>query len=371
MVLETLTYAHREPPHSLRNAHDRMTPMLRFFRHGDGALALFNDGLESDPAMITELLARDQVRGALFSHARHSGYHRLAAGRALVLMDCGKVPEGDFARDAHAGFGAIEFSVGGHRMVVNCGAGGPANRGWRRALRATAAHSTLILADSSSARILPDGLAHTLLGPRLLGGPQDNPSSRSETDKGWTVEAAHDAWANPFGIRHERRITLSPNGAILTGADRLVPVSHRASRAPLPFAVRFHIHPDVRISRLEGGGILPACRTARAGGSVPVARSGSRRAFTWAGIPRSPVPSKLVLDGSAVLVILRRTSHGCLNRLSHRRYSDKGLLRPDRVSHCRSASGDIDGRVHVAQKQPCPCWQGLGAGQDPPPMARS
>ena len=33
-----------------------------------------------------------------------------------------------------------------------------------------------------------------------------------------------------------------------------MPVTTR--RRPLPFAVRFHIHPDVRVSRLEGGGIL-------------------------------------------------------------------------------------------------------------------
>jgi uncharacterized heparinase superfamily protein len=41
---------------------------------------------------------------------------------------------------------------------------------------------------------------------------------------------------------------------MLTGADRLV--ASRPVIAKLPFAVRFHIHPDVRVSRLEGGSIL-------------------------------------------------------------------------------------------------------------------
>src|SRR6202012_4738378 len=40
----------------------------------------------------------------------------------------------------------------------------------------------------------------------------------------------------------------------VTGADRLVPA--RASGTSLPFTVRFHIHPDARVSRLAGGGIL-------------------------------------------------------------------------------------------------------------------
>jgi uncharacterized heparinase superfamily protein len=277
MVLETLETAHQEPPHTLRNTHDRMAPMLRFFRHGDGGLALFNGGQECDARTITALLTRDAVRGALFNHARHSGYQRLAAGRSLVLVDCGRTPEGVFAAEAHAGFCSMEFGSGAHRIVVNCGAGGLGHRSWDQPLRATAAHSTLTLADTSSAQVLPAGIARELLGARLLGGPADTPSRRSETAQGWMVEASHDAWAPAFGIRHERRITLSPEGGIVTGEDRLVPVAGRSGK-PLPFAVRFHIHPDVRVSPLEGGNILLKLPGGegwrfRAGGTVAVEES--------------------------------------------------------------------------------------------------
>ena len=41
--------------------------MLRFFRHGDGALALFQGGQESDPKMLASLLARDNYLPHLFS----------------------------------------------------------------------------------------------------------------------------------------------------------------------------------------------------------------------------------------------------------------------------------------------------------------
>src|SRR6185437_2571411 len=102
MVLEALSATNEEPPHALRNAHDRMAPMLRFFRHGDGALALFNGGAEGDPRMIAGLLARDDIRGQPFHHARHSGYQRLTAGRSLLVLDCGKTPEGPFSLEAQA-----------------------------------------------------------------------------------------------------------------------------------------------------------------------------------------------------------------------------------------------------------------------------
>ena len=255
MVLEALSAVGEEPPHGLRNAHDRMAPMLRFFRHGDGALALFNGGAESDAKMIAGLLARDDIRGQPFHHARHSGYQRLAAGRTLCLLDCGKTPHGAFALHAHAGAGALELSSGQDRIVVNCGAAGLSHQAWSGALRATAAHSTVTLADTSSASMLPAGPLRNLLGPRLIEGPVAPVSRRVETAQGWTVEAMHDAYVAAFGLRHERQVTMSPQGLMVTGRDRLVPADGQ-SVSGCHFAVRFHIHPDVRVSRLDGGGIL-------------------------------------------------------------------------------------------------------------------
>ena len=139
MVKDALAAANEEPPHGLRNTLDRMAPMLRFFRHGDGALALFQGGQESDPKMLASLLARDEVRGQPFGHARHSGYQRLAAGRSLIQLDCGEVPKGVLSSESHAGFLAFEMSSGPHRVVVNCGAGGKKHRGLDAPLRATAA----------------------------------------------------------------------------------------------------------------------------------------------------------------------------------------------------------------------------------------
>ena len=57
------------------------------------------------------------------------------------------------------------------------------------------------------------------------------------------------------GFVHERKVTMSPQGLMVTGEDRLV-ASGKSSIPKLSFAVRFHIHPDVRVSRLEGGAFL-------------------------------------------------------------------------------------------------------------------
>jgi uncharacterized heparinase superfamily protein len=256
MAMDALTAIGHPVSGELHSARDRMAPMLRFFRHGDGALALFNGGQECDARMIAGLLARDEVRGQPFGHARHSGYQRLAAGRCVAVMDCGTAPHGGFAVEAHAGCLAFEMSSGTHRVVVNCGAAVDARRSsWDGALRATAAHSTVTLADTSTGAILSGEWMRKLLGPRLIGGAGKVDSQRIETANGWMVEGSHDGYGAAFGVRHERQLTLSPHGTTLTGLDRLLP-KERSRGTGTPFAIRFHIHPDVRMSPSQSGDVI-------------------------------------------------------------------------------------------------------------------
>ena len=65
----------RRPGASLRHARadgerrdtdravDRAAPLLRFFRHGDGGLALFNGGREGDPQWLDTLLTQADAKG--------------------------------------------------------------------------------------------------------------------------------------------------------------------------------------------------------------------------------------------------------------------------------------------------------------------
>ncbi|HUO93536.1 MAG TPA: heparinase II/III family protein [Rhizomicrobium sp.] len=255
MVMDALSAVGYRIPQTIISAHDRMAPMIRFFRHGDGALALFNGGKEGSARTIAGLLARDEVRGQPFVFAPHSAYQRLVAGRSLALMDVGLTPEGRFSNDAHAGCLAFEFSAAGQRIVVNCGSASGGQIKWNGALRATAAHSTVTIADTSMASILPRGLARDLLGPRLLGGPTKVETSRQETPSGWRVDARHDGYLRHFGVEHARALTLSPTGNLLMGVDTITP-KERTRREGLPFAVRFHIHPDLRCSIAQGGDVL-------------------------------------------------------------------------------------------------------------------
>src|ERR1019366_7408280 len=97
------------PPPALLNAIDRMMPMLRFFRHGDGSFALFN-GMSSAPSdLLATLLAYDDTHGAPMANMPHTGFQRLDAGAMTVIMDTGPPPPPNVSHDAHAGCLSFEL----------------------------------------------------------------------------------------------------------------------------------------------------------------------------------------------------------------------------------------------------------------------
>ena len=143
-------------------------------------------------------------------------------------------------RFAHAGTLAFEMSVGRDRLIVNCGAAPAAEEDWRDALRATAAHSTLMLSDTNSSELRPEGLGRRA---RAGGGRR----ARKPNGAQW-LEASHDGWRAPFGALTAGGCTC-PNPATICAArtwwssdgDGVVPA----------FALRFHLHPGVAAVLLQ------------------------------------------------------------------------------------------------------------------------
>ncbi len=239
------------PPAALINAIDRMMPMLRFFRHGDGSFANFNGMGATSPDLLATVLAYDDARGRPVENAAHSGYQRIEANGSVVLMETGRPPPLPFSHEAHAGFGAIEFSAKRHRIVVNCGLPETRRDSWRHLARKTSAHSTVTLNDDSSCRFLEPEWMQRLLGSPIIAGPEHIGVAREQDGSGTRVWAEHDGYADRYGLLVERRIALSADGRRLDGEDGFIAAENKTGTAgPDQFAVRFHLHPVVRPTRL-------------------------------------------------------------------------------------------------------------------------
>lgn len=244
-----------QPSRILLSAIDRMMPMLRFFRMGDGSFARFNGLGDTQADLLATVLAYDDVRGAPLANAPHSGYQRIVSGGTVVVMDTGKPPPMNYSVNAHAGCLSFEMSVGRQRLIVNCGSPGADAVPMRRMARTTAAHSTVTLNDTSSCRFLMRSWVGDWLGEAIISGPTRVDVDRRTEGDATVATARHNGYAARFGIVHERRLSLSDAGDRLEGIDSFSTPSGQPVRRSGKdvFAIRFHLHPSVRVSRSEGG----------------------------------------------------------------------------------------------------------------------
>ncbi len=249
------TFAARNiaPPPALLNAIDRMMPMLRFFRHNDGSFALFN-GMSSVPSgMVATLLAYDDTHGTPMAHMPHTGFQRLEAGATTLIIDTGPPPPPAVSHDAHAGCLSFEFSSGNCRIVVNCGMPATGRDNWRAFARGTPAHSTLTYRDTSSCQFVERTTMKRLLqGAPIVSGPANVESYREAVANGILLTTSHDGYLAQFGMIHRRVLMMSHDGLRLDGEDSLTPApGTRVKNSNDAYALRFHLHPSVKASRLS------------------------------------------------------------------------------------------------------------------------
>lgn len=211
---------------------ERMVGMLRFFRHGDGGLALFNGGKEEDVYRIDATLAEAGVKELPPASALNGRFERVVAGSLVMLVDVGVPPPAEADRQAHAAPGAIEISVGRERLIVNCGGYAGDDARWQLAMRSTAAHSTAMI-DNVNAIALGErgGFRH---GRLRIG------TVRREAEGAAWIEVDHDGYGPRFSSLCRRRLYIDALGEDLRGEDIC------EGRGGSEFVVRFHLHPRIK-----------------------------------------------------------------------------------------------------------------------------
>ena len=236
-------------PDPLENASAAALAALHGVTMGDNALGSWQGGNPGDPARLAALVEGCGLRARPLRAARGWGYHRLSALGTIIVVDAAPPPPPRMAAMGCASTLALEMSDGAQRLVVNCGGPGPIPTEMPeeliQALRTTAAHSTLVLDDTNSTAILPDG--------SLGKGVTDLEIDRSEDNDCSRLEAAHDGYVKGFGLVHQRRLSLGNDGKEVRGEDRLTPKGRRKIREAAPFAIRFHLAPGVEATVTTDG----------------------------------------------------------------------------------------------------------------------
>lgn len=215
-----------QAPGFLRHLVQRTSAMAIFFRCADGGLAVFNGGYEDDNKAVVQVQAGAGQDLGLPDFARHSGYHKLTAARALLIADTANDAAG--ASGFKSG-GSIHFSSGRNRIIVNCGNGSHRGGGWRKALEQRSAHSTLSFENGDA------GLSFGEIVHR-----------RAEETAGQLLEIEREIFSarGQNGV-YLRRLYLSAGGADLRVEEFLTGLAEEELE---PAVWRFHLHPGVKAS---------------------------------------------------------------------------------------------------------------------------
>lgn len=232
-----LIFAKIEMPEELQHAIDRMTPAIKFFRHGDGGLAQFNGGQEGNAHLCETTLMHSGARGKAMKSLSQCGYERITQGRSSLIMDTGLPLMSAYSDRAHAGLLSFEYSFGRDRVIVNCGTSEVKGK-WRHLLRSTAAHSTMVVDSRNACQFNEEGM--------LISRPEIR-AKRHEDEDVALVDASHNGYVPRFGQMYRRCVRLQEQGEVLCGEEQL------SGRAGVPFAVRFHLHPGIQASLIQNG----------------------------------------------------------------------------------------------------------------------
>jgi uncharacterized heparinase superfamily protein len=256
---QTLDDSGRTVTAALQDAIHRIAITLRAVRHADGSLGRFHGGGSGIDGRLDEALATSGVRAAP-DKSLHMGFARLTGGRTTIIADAAAPPGGDASADGHASTLAFELTSGRRPLIVNCGSGARFGTEWRRASRATPSHSTMMIEGVSSSHLAPRRGGQELLTAR----PAVVYGQTKVEDDGLRLELSQNGYKPSHGLTHARTLKLSVDGRTLQGEDLIAALDHvdeaRFDRAVatigpmgIPYAVRFHLHPDVQASLDSAG----------------------------------------------------------------------------------------------------------------------
>ncbi|MCB1440045.1 MAG: heparinase II/III family protein [Nitratireductor sp.] len=236
------------PGQEMVSAIDRMMVAMKFYRLGDGSFARFNGVGPMQSDLVSTLLRYDDSLGTPPQSATDSGYQRMMLGDTIIIADTGKPPTGVLSERASAGTLSFEFSSGTCPVMVNCGMPAKEDSELLRTARATAAHNTATINNTSSSRFYSGTRFVRFLRDRIVSGPSRVICRRSGQDDSSTqFDASHDGYLKPFGVIHSRMLRLEADGNVIKGIDRFTAKGGKpvAKKRPVQFAIRFHLHPSV------------------------------------------------------------------------------------------------------------------------------
>lgn len=240
--------AGQHPPAELDDVIERMAQALQFMRHGDGSLALFNDGDIGNPAALDDIIKRCGVGGKLGNELAYAGYVRMQQKDMCLLFDGGKLGPDDHLQNAHADTFSFELSYDGERLFTNSGTYHLLDQE-KLTFRGSKAHNSLTIDGHGAAEVV---------GCEFIGRRPKKITYRlqEEAAMGVGIDAKHDGFKH-LGCSYARKLFMAANGEDLRGEDTV----ESKSKQSADVRFYFHAHPAINVELIDNHQAMLTTRT--------------------------------------------------------------------------------------------------------------
>ena len=253
LIKEWLILSRKQTPAFINIYINSLGISFKFLRFSNGDLPLFNGANHINTEKFYEFL---ESRGYEFEGMENifCGYAKIKSKKIELFMDANNPSSMLHSRNYQAGPLSFELASNGIKFICNSGSGKNLGEELSYLSSSTAAHSTVTINDTSSCIFQKNALVRKYFGNSLIE-KHNIVKKEFKNDKEFIqCIVAHDGYEKRFKILHERQITLFKLKNHIEGIDSLK--CKDLENKNLTFSVRFHIHPDIRITKTMGNDIL-------------------------------------------------------------------------------------------------------------------
>jgi uncharacterized heparinase superfamily protein len=253
LIKEWLTLSRKQTPAFINIYINSLGICFKFLRFSNGDLPLFNGANHINTEKFYEFL---DSRGYEFESMENifCGYAKIKSKKIELFIDANNPSSMLHSRNYQAGPLSFELASSGIKFICNSGSGKNLGEELSYLSLSTAAHSTVTINDTSSCIFQKNALIRKYFGNSLIEKHNIFKQEFKNDKEFIQCIIGHDGYEKRFKILHERQITLFKSKNHIEGIDSLK--CKNLENKNLTFSVRFHIHPDIRITKTMGNDIL-------------------------------------------------------------------------------------------------------------------
>ena len=244
LIRELLKEAHNEIPEYLNESIFYLGQYYNYIWQSSKVSFLFNGNHEVDHSDFDKYLKLHGYKFKNINNHEVCGYSYLKNKNVAVVMDIGSSPDKKFSNNYQSGPLSFEMFCSDQKIITNSGYFQNYKHQLNNISKSTAAHSTLILDNSSISRFKKQSNGNLLVENNFKIIDKNIISNKNY----WKISASHDGYQKKYGTIHRREIEYFSDLNKLIGKDIIL---KRKNFKSCNFEIRFHLQPETKVTKIQ------------------------------------------------------------------------------------------------------------------------